>query len=395
MMLKRYISMCDPNKKNSTHGGYLQGKIYIPGYRQDQDLYMRLSCVADKALSQRILTQTQGRILAEYLHDVANLSPLLLHNLRFETAENSHKKVRRNELELPIRKENPYLLYKISEGKVYLDNSLITTMEKNCIVLGSHYKNMNIVALTPNKRSNSSGITISDVIEEKLKMIDMKYWQWNHDHIIMFHDNSSNTRATKRKRKVENEEEYTEAEVAEEIKFFRVCVETFRDEGCTDRFAMADISKEIRNSATMIDIVACEPQKSELQGGVSILVACQGKSCKDVIPCFTVYDDKGNIQEMETEKLNQPDVGKIQRHANTLKFVTPPQKCCVVKQIREKNLSIKLLVRKESSESRIKLNFLYLLTLEDHPKVRGTCQDCCRPSVRSIKCSILTIESAI
>ena len=389
--------MCDPSKKNSTHGGYLWGKIWIPGYH-GEDLYMRLSCVADKALSQRILSQTRGKIPAEYVHDVANLSPLLLHNLRFETAENSHKKVRRNDLELPIRKERPYLLYKISGGKVYLDNSLITTMEENCIVLGDHYKHMNIVALTPNKRSNSSGITISDVMEEKLKLIDKKYWKWNHDHIIMFHDNSSGKRATKRKRKVESEEEYVDAE---EIKFFRVCVETFRDEGCTERFAKADISKEIRNSATMIDIVAFEPQKSELQGGVSILVACQGKSCKDIIPCFTVYDVWGHIQEMETEKLNQPDVGKIQRHGSTLKFVTPLQKCCVVKQIREKNLSIKLLIRKESDrtcESRIKLDFLYLLNQEDHPKVRGTCQDCRQPSVRSsifILFIIYTNDSAI
>ena len=46
--------MCDPNKKNSTHGGYLEGKIWIDGYK-DEDLYMRLSCVADIALSKRIL----------------------------------------------------------------------------------------------------------------------------------------------------------------------------------------------------------------------------------------------------------------------------------------------------------------------------------------------------
>ena len=109
------------------------GKIRIDGYK-GEDLYMRLSCVADATLSKRILEQTQGLILEEYIGDVANLSPLLLHNLRFEKAENSHKKVRRNELELPIRRERPFLLYKISKGRVYdADNSLITTMENNCI----------------------------------------------------------------------------------------------------------------------------------------------------------------------------------------------------------------------------------------------------------------------
>lgn len=366
--------MCDPNKKNSTHGGYLEGKIRIDGYK-DEDLYMRLSCVADIALSKRILERTQGMILGEYIGDVANLSPLLLHNLRFEKAENSHKKVRRNELELPIRRERPFLLYKISKGQVYdANNSLITTMENGCIDLGHHYKQMNIVALTPNKRSNSTGITVSDVLEEKLKIIDMKNWKWNHDKIIMFHDNSSGigASATKRKRKVDTVDECIDVE---EIKFFRVCVETFRDERYTNRFAMADISKEIRNSATMIGIVFFEPQKSELQGGVPILVSCQGKSCKDVIPCFVVCDAFDRIQKMETENLNQPDVRKIQRHANTLKFETPPQRCCVVKHIRERNLFIKFLVKKES-ESSYMLNFRYLLSWEDHPEVQGTCQDC-------------------
>ena len=61
---------------------------------------------------------------------------------------------------------------------------------------------MNIVALTPNKRRSSAGITISDVIEEKLKMIDMENWKRNYDHIIKFHDKSSRPGATQRKRKV-------------------------------------------------------------------------------------------------------------------------------------------------------------------------------------------------
>ena len=78
--------MCDPLKKNSTHGGYIEGKIRIRGYR-GQDLYMRLSCVAadgDGTLRERIFADICGKVLEEHRLDVANLSPLLLHNLRFE-----------------------------------------------------------------------------------------------------------------------------------------------------------------------------------------------------------------------------------------------------------------------------------------------------------------------
>ena len=135
----------------------------------------------------------------------------------------------------------------------------------------------------------------------------------------------------------------------------------------------------------MICILACQPSKSELQGGVPVLAVSQGKSCKDVIPWFTVHDDEGNIQERETEQLNQPDDKKIQRFGNTLQFETPAQKCCVIKQIRNKSLSIKVLLRKESDKppyvSKRVLDFQYILNQEDQPKVKGACQDCTQQPV--------------
>ena len=48
--------MISPDKENSSHGGFLEGKIEIPGY-SGEDLYMRLSCVADDALSYEIKAQ--------------------------------------------------------------------------------------------------------------------------------------------------------------------------------------------------------------------------------------------------------------------------------------------------------------------------------------------------
>ena len=374
--------MCDPNKKNSTHGGYIDGKILIPDYC-GEDIYRRLSCVAaDGPLRERILSEIQEKVLERHRSDVANISTLLLHNLRFAKAENSHKKVRRNDLEIPIMKERSCLLYKISNRRVYLDNSLITEMEGDCIDLGYHHTQMNIVALTPNKRCNSSGITISNVIEEKLKMIDMENWRSNYDTIIKFHDKSSGSGA-QRKRKVG--ECFDADETQKEIQSFRICVETFRDEGCTDPYAKADISREIRNTANMICILACQPSKSELQGGVPVLAVSQGKSCKDVLPWFTVHDVEGNIQEKETEHLNQPDDKKIQRFGNTLQFETPAQNCCVIKQIRNKSLSIKVLLRKESDKppyvSKRVLDFQYILNPEDQPKVKGACQDCTQQPV--------------
>ena len=346
--------MCDPSKKNSTHGGYLEGKITIPGYKSGE-LYMRLSCLADLALEARIRADISGQGQDEHLEDVVRVSPLILHNLKFDKRENSHKKVRRNELEQTIRRDRPCLLYRIFDGRVYLDGTLITTMKNESIWLGNHYDQMNIVPLTPNKRCNSAGITISSVVEERLKLIDRSNWEHHYGKIIKFHDNSLGE-ATKRKRKDGNEE------------LFRVGVEIFRDENCRERLARAETGRGIRNNATLTDIEVCEPRFSELQGGRSILIVCKGKSCRDVIPVFRVVDTAGNVQEEETRLLKQPETKKIERYANTLKFETPEQDLSVIQQIQNNYppLAIKLQVKKEyeeTSESRIQLDFKYISDL--------------------------------
>ena len=373
--------MWDPRQEKPAHGGYLEGRVWIPDHllQQDKKLYMRFSAIPEETFAKKIFTElrkTHPRVSEE----AAMAFPFLLHNPRF-----NKNKARNFDLEPSIEVTSCYLLFEIFNGSVGVcnkrepnhpsvpndpadNNSHLATIRKDqdkdnysFIELGGGTKGtgLNIIAL------DYHGAKTFCVIKERLRgVVHEQELQDVYNKVSDFYKREVKVPKGK-KVPILNEK-------AIPINEFRVRVQFFSDKDCKEpveffnqrgdlvsSFVSSSI-KNVANKKDLLDILCTFGDSSCCKGGKNILIIAKHEFTKEDIPRFRVIDAKGAVIE---EEISQPlEFNLLNPH--NLTFKAPEQNSRTIKRLELEKYRIQLFVKRGSKSSKCiespkKIDFKY------------------------------------
>ena len=386
-VLLRYASECGPEGQGGAKGGYLKGHIQVPTCAPGEILKMVLSVFP----TQDVIETLEKKMGQQKFYP----QPLILY------ARRMGGKVRQKEMEpvpasyhwrmtfiIEVRdinishENNSYTLYQGSNVRIVnkIEQNDVKNLRRSGIPTDLRLKNTIVATLDDQHRIHLGGQKEDEMTSKRLSIGVLK--------------------PKLDRRRGGGEREVTIRSVLEDMlgedsPHLAHCQETFTAKNKVNltRFRIKvnfiklpspwashnlDLPSESAGEATSedildtgewaLDLFFVTPRESCLSGGHEITLTSEYDIKKDVRPIFQVYDENDEPCEL-VQSLNQPkiksvssknDLGSYIGKKTSFILITPAQKKELCLELKEKNLKLKILLKREKYVSQKKFEFKYL-----------------------------------